>query len=468
LKRIIKTINILFITYLLYVIITVILMPLIYLKVNNYSCDCNIEAFYGDTVNSDRVALVNNDEALAARINLINHAQESIEISHFYINNDTVGKIILGELFEAAKRNVKVKIIIDGKYNKLSGLNKDILYALKVHPNIEIKLYDTFKFFKPWTFNNFLHDKLLIIDNKMAMISGRNIGERYFFTDVNNYTYDLDTIIINYNENENSVIKQMQDYFNYTWNHNYTVKVKKLNKRQVKSGLRRQKEIIAFLDKYRKENQDVFSKKFNWEELSYPTQKINFVHNPLERNIKKPQVWCVIASLINNADKQVFINSPYVVPTNEISKRLSFKEELEINILTNSAASSPNILGISGYLKYKDKMLHYDNVNLYEYQGDGSLHSKAYIIDERISVVGSYNLDPRSTYLSTESVLVIDSKEFAEVLSNYYETKLESSLKADGLFSYENNLIEPLSISPFKKILLSIMRYVIIIIEHLV
>ena len=113
-------------------------------------------------------------------------------------------------------------------------------------------------------------------------------------------------------------------------------------------------------------------------------------------------------------------------------------------------------------------MLHYDNVNLYEYQGDGSLHSKAYIIDERISVVGSYNLDPRSTYLSTESVLVIDSKEFAEVLSNYYETKLESSLKADGLFSYENNLIEPLSISPFKKILLSIMRYVIIIIEHLV
>lgn len=467
-KRIVKTINACIIIYLLYVIFTVILLPLVYLKVNDYNCDCNIKEFYGDEVIFDRVALVYNDEALAARINLINKAQESIYMSYFYINNDTVGKIILGELLQAADRNIKVRILIDGKYNKISGLNKDTLHALIIHPNIEIKLYETFKFLQPWTFNNFLHDKLLIIDNKIAMISGRNIGNRYFFTDVDNHVYDLDTIIINTNDSENSVITQMKDYFNYTWYHHYTDDVKRLNSSDIESGLNRQKEIIEYLNNYRKENQEEFTKEFNWEELSYPIKKINFVYNPLERHIKKPQVWCVVSTLINNADNQVFINSPYVVPTQDITKLLNVYEDLHINILTNSAASSPNILGISGYLRYKDEMLVHDKVNLYEYQGDGSLHSKTYIIDNRISVVGSYNLDPRSTYLSTESVLIIDSKEFSQALSSYYENKIESSLKTNGLFSYENNLIEPLPLPPFKKALLSIMRHVIILIEHLV
>ncbi len=41
--------------------------------------------------------------------------------------------------------------------------------------------------------------------------------------------------------------------------------------------------------------------------------------------------------------------------------------------------------------------------NLWEYQGENSLHAKTYLIDDRMAVIGSYNLDPRSEYIDTET-----------------------------------------------------------------
>jgi len=55
---------------------------------------------------------------------------------------------------------------------------------------------------------------------------------------------------------------------------------------------------------------------------------------------------------------------------------------------------------------------------LYEYYGEGTIHAKSYIFDQRISMIGSFNLDPRSAFLSTESMVVIDSIPIAKALSD--------------------------------------------------
>ena len=58
---------------------------------------------------------------------------------------------------------------------------------------------------------------------------------------------------------------------------------------------------------------------------------------------------------------------------------------------------------------------------------DYPVHTKTVLIDNRLSVVGSYNLDMRSTYLDTELMLVIDSKRLNQQIrttENEYEKKI--------------------------------------------
>ncbi|NLA92913.1 MAG: hypothetical protein GX842_05715 [Spirochaetales bacterium] len=64
---------------------------------------------------------------------------------------------------------------------------------------------------------------------------------------------------------------------------------------------------------------------------------------------------------------------------------------------------------------------------LYEYYGEGTIHAKSYIFDQRLSIIGSFNLDPGSAFLSTESVVVIDSTQVAEVLSDNIAKQIEES-----------------------------------------
>ena len=44
------------------------------------------------------------------------------------------------------------------------------------------------------------------------------------------------------------------------------------------------------------------------------------------------------------------------------------------------------------------------------------LHSKTIVFDDRISWIGSFNLDPRSAYFNTENVAIFESREFAKKL----------------------------------------------------
>jgi putative cardiolipin synthase len=417
--------------------------------------------YQSDKEGQDIIALIDNNKGLQARINLIENAQETIDIIQFYINDDEAGNIFINELLLQADKGIQVRIIIDGKYNHISGLTGAYLGLLTEHPNIKVKLYEPFQPLKPWTINNFLHDKILIIDNKQAMISGRNIGNRYFSDDVANFVYDLDSVVtFNGTDYESSALKQISEYFTSMWNYDYSVYPQGVS----------DKKLIA--DKYQDINKKIVNsnfvkESFNWDEISVPTNNITLISNPFDRFNKQPLVWNELANLINKAKKEVFINSPYIVPTKEIARKIELNKlkNVEITMLTNSPKTSPNILAFSGYLRYKNDIIKNNNINVYEYQGLGSLHSKSYIIDDYLSIVGSFNLDPRSAFLSTETMLVVDSDHFASLLKSYYQKQLDYSLLTDGLYSYKG---EEIIIPPWKKNTFSIMRHVVALIDHLV
>ncbi len=456
-KFVVKLVFNLILIYIIYFIVTVFVMTNFYPK-DTINLNNNYQS---DKEGQDIIALIDNNKGLQARINLIENAQETIDIIQFYINDDEAGNIFINELLLQADKGIQVRIIIDGKYNHISGLTGAYLGLLTEHPNIKVKLYEPFQPLKPWTINNFLHDKILIIDNKQAMISGRNIGNRYFSDDVANFVYDLDSVVtFNGTDYESSALKQISEYFTSMWNYDYSVYPQGVS----------DKKLIA--DKYQDINKKIVNsnfvkESFNWDEISVPTNNITLISNPFDRFNKQPLVWNELANLINKAKKEVFINSPYIVPTKEIARKIELNKlkNVEITMLTNSPKTSPNILAFSGYLRYKNDIIKNNNINVYEYQGLGSLHSKSYIIDDYLSIVGSFNLDPRSAFLSTETMLVVDSDHFASLLKSYYQKQLDYSLLTDGLYSYKG---EEIIIPPWKKNTFSIMRHVVALIDHLV
>ncbi len=163
------------------------------------------------------------DDALLSIVHLIRNAQKSILIQTFIWSTDESGRFVTDELIEAAKRGVKIKVIID--YLGMSKKLQLIAYLSTIHPNIEIKLYNPVsKRVVPSklsligkvlldfrSLNQRMHNKVLIVDDRMAISGGRNYQNDYFDRSQTRNFKDRGVLVIG------NVVKQMTDSFMQYW-----------------------------------------------------------------------------------------------------------------------------------------------------------------------------------------------------------------------------------------------------------
>ena len=101
-------------------------------------------------------------------------------------------------------------------------------------------------------------------------------------------------------------------------------------------------------------------------------------------------------------------------------------------------------------------------VKVYEFMGAHSCHTKAVLIGDRMSIIGSYNLDMRSTYQDTELMLAVDSPELNALAREEAERdKTYSKVMENGSYFYGENY-EPKEISWPKKIFYAVLQVVIV------
>ena len=94
--------------------------------------------------------------------------------------------------------------------------------------------------------------------------------------------------------------------------------------------------------------------------------------------------------------------------------------------MTNAIESGANPFGCTDYLNEKKNILATGS-EVFEVSCEQSLHTKTILVDDHISMIGSYNLDLRSTYLDTELMLVIDCPELNQCLRENASVKAEQS-----------------------------------------
>ncbi|MCC8103666.1 MAG: phospholipase D family protein [Clostridiales bacterium] len=448
----------------------------------------NVEAtsFYGDEASGERAAVLSdNGEALEERIRLISQAQEEIILSTFEIDADTSGRMVMSALMEAAGRGVDVYILVDGFSYIKSMWGNPYFLALAQTEHVEIRIYNPIRPWMPWTIMGRMHDKYLIVDDLGYILGGRNTYD-YFLGDMETplpdgqgqvasssetlrvdeaqegrKNYDWDIFVYNADAGDDNSLEQVRDYFWSVWeqsvcrtladNHFWD---------KLPSVISAKEELRDVYEEMTEEYGDWFLEE-DYERVTVPVNHIELVFNPTQIYSKEPVVFYTITELMMQAEKEVIFHTPYIICNDWMLERL---EEIcgevdSVTMMTNSVANDGNPFGASDYYLNKEEILE-TGVEILEYDGGISYHGKCFVIDDRLSGIGSFNWDMRSTYVDTELMLVVDSEELNTQLRTKmqeYEEDALTVIDVDTSIAPEGKAAQ--EVSDGKNRLLQILKY---------
>jgi len=420
--------------------------------------------------------LPDGTDALQMRVALARAATKTLDIQYYIANEDTTGKLLLGAALYAADRGVRVRMLVDDlNFHDVDRL----MEALDTHPNIEIRVFNPFGsaqqsmftrtenlFTHIDKFTRRMHNKAMIVDNQLAIVGGRNLGDEYFSASPTLQFKDLDILAAG------PIVRPISKSFDDYWSSDQAYPL---------SLLRRQKYDPQELDAARNDlrahwhaNADPYNAKplnatplaaqiagdqlgLLWGNARFFADSPQKVDEPANAQIGKAMQELV--DQMKDAQHSVLAFSPYFVPHDAGVKLLGSltARGVRVAIVTNSLAATDAVAVQAGYSPYREALLR-NGVELYEFkplQGGpspglvgsrsrSSLHAKAYVIDRRTLVIGSLNLDPRSARLNTELALVIDSPPLAEQAAKLFDAATSPDV------SYRLSLASPAELAQLR------------------
>lgn len=387
----------------------------------------NVERFYQKSSSDRATILEHNDDALKERIRAIEHAKEHIIMSTFDFRNDVSGKQMLSSLLKASYRGVDIQILIDGFNGRLRLENDPYFYALATRYNVDIKMYNPISFVQPYKLMSRMHDKYIIIDDDLYILGGRNTFD-YFLGKSSSYqNYDRDILVYN-RHHENKSLNQIKSYFYKIWNQKESVDWKNKGFANIHCVKKANNHLLKIYDQTKKDNNNWY-KAIDYNKMTVETDNITLLSNPTSLYSKEPTVFYSLTQLIKNS-KEAIIHTPYVI-ANEMMYD-SFKDmckDSDVTLMTNSVLNNGNVFGAVDFALNKEKVLN-TGLNVLEYNGGKSYHGKSIVIDDDISIIGSFNMDIKSVYQDSELMLVINSKGVNKELKENFKVYHQDSQKA--------------------------------------
>ncbi|TRX66330.1 phosphatidylserine/phosphatidylglycerophosphate/cardiolipin synthase family protein [Carboxylicivirga sp. M1479] len=406
--------------------------------------------------------------SMVARAWLSEYAEKTMDIQYFIFSLDNVGLIACDYIVRAADRGVKVRILVD---DIMVDADIEDILTLDSHENISIKIYNPgvnlgkniFSKIKAVasdfrSVNQRMHNKAFIVDGKVVITGGRNMADEYFDYDHEYNFRDRDVLLIGKSVNDVSTT------FNKFWTNSLSTPVRQLSDKvieyeKVKHRFKRLHEYACNPENFWPQirtrieqlplafQQLVDSGEFIWVE------KVDFVSDEPGKNDGTQGLGGggastdALISLLRAAKYSIDIQTPYLVTT-ELSQHI-FKQAVDrgvrIRILTNSLAATDNVEAFSAYQSSRKKLLQ-TGVEIYEFRPDAAeraqimtdelhetldhmpifgLHAKSMVIDDEITVIGTFNLDPRSANLNTECIAIIHSEKIAKGVAEGMEIEFQ-------------------------------------------
>ena len=393
--------------------------------------------------------LANGHDALASRLALIDQASQSVDAQYYIWHDDTSGILLLDALERAAKRGVRVRLLLDD--NGVPGLD-GYMAALNTDANFQIRLFNPSTIRKPkmagyaidfMRMNRRMHNKSMIVDGAAAIIGGRNIGNEYFQIGEAFYV-DMDALAIG------EIVPDTAAVFDQYWN---SASVFALADLVPGPGDRAgfDARVAAVKDSAEaRELLDVLQNsatRYAAGEVELEWTQVQLVADDPVKGLgiaRRDQLMITrLGQILGQVEKRLDLVSAYFIPGKQGT---AFFDGLaqsgkQVNILTNALNTTDVLMVHSGYTKYRRELLE-AGVTLYELKLRGnvvpktdkhmkplglsgaSLHAKTFAMDDKRIFIGSFNFDPRSAMLNCEMGFLIDSPAMAAQVSAVFDGPL--------------------------------------------
>jgi cardiolipin synthase len=320
--------------------------------------------------------LATGEEAFAAVIELLRSAQRSIHISTLIVGDDEVGAAIVGVLEEQARAGVEVRLLIDGFFKfrangrQLAALVRGGGKLAWFAPVVHIP-------FRQRT-NLRLHRKIIVVDGQTALIGGMNLAVEYMGpTPLATRWRDLSFRI------RGPVIDDLASVFHADW---------------------------AYAT-----GEQLAAAASNAAAGAAEVQAV--ASGPDAAN---DRIYDAFLSLIFEARRRLWISTPYFVPDEALARGFAIAARRGVDVRIAVPARSNHVTAdLAGGSYLRQVADAGGKICCYE---PGMLHAKGVLVDDRLAVVGSANLDMRSLFLDYEISLFMSSPAEISTVSNWFES----------------------------------------------
>ena len=409
--------------------------------------------------------------AFTSRMTLIRAAQKTLDIQYYAIFQDNTTERLFEALRAAAARGVRIRILLDdfntsGKNAQVLKLayEKNIELRLfnplpggrsSLPVRILTNLHDVDRIQRR------MHNKIMVADNALGITGGRNLGETYFGQSKGTNFVDIDVLAAG------RIARDLSRSFDQYWNNPLAYPVQSLmTAKEIEAikpkpaaagntsgassrdepaelaGIEAAVTAIASAPDDTTSSLPVLPDSTNLRALTWTwAPSVLLVDKPSKiaadaDATEEAQDTTVdgLLQLMAQAKNNILIVSPYFVPGERMMKQFAEirKRGVRVRVLTNSLASNDAPAAHVGYARYRKALLEI-GVEIYEMHAEqqgtfrnfgssapgagskggstggsrASLHSKVVVMDERLLVVGSMNLDLRSQLQNSEVAIAI-------------------------------------------------------------
>lgn len=383
--------------------------------------------------------------AFLSRAALADLAEQTLDVQYYIFEADDSGLVLADHLLAAARRGVRVRVLVDD--NNLVR-SEDRLATLAGQPNFEIRVFNPYRnrvrWMRPFEFatsfgrvQRRMHNKIFAVDGQLVVVGGRNIGDSYF--DLHRGVNFSDLELLAAGPVAQATVGSFDEYWNSAW----AVPIEAFLKRpptaleadavatEIAARAGRTEDVRESYGPVQTQMRElVLGAQFEYwgeaELVADPPEKIDE-----SRRAPSPLLERVYG-LWRGAHSEVLVESAYFVPLHAGADLIAERARagVRVALLTNSLASTDVVPVHAGYAKRRRELLA-AGVELYEFQaearlrpgerryfrrmsGGASLHSKVMVIDRALTWVGSFNIDPRSALINTELAVLVRSPELAQ------------------------------------------------------
>ncbi len=404
---------------------------------------------------------------------MIDAAQRTLDLQYYIFRGDETGRMLTDRLRHAADRGVRIRLLVDDGDTEAGD---EQVLRLAAYPSVEVRIFNPVSYRGHWRLLRKLeflvnaprldyrmHNKLLVVDNAVALVGGRNIGNQYFQVDPESQFADDDVFTAG------PIVSELSGTFDEFWNSGLAIPAEAFGPVGAPAT-----EVIARTEhegaSHESHPQSPKSGGIDYASLLATSELFEGIISG-----RLPLVWAHAQVVYDSPDKKLVVSdalpgrlierpvveslrevqselllvTPFLVPAADELQLLKDlrRRRVRVRVLTNSLESTPEIVAQSGYDHYRVPLLE-DGVELYEIRsflgsvrgsgqtanvsrfGNYALHAKLYVFDRQRVFIGSMNLDQRSKRINTEIGLIIDSTE----LSQQTALRFDAMVKPDNCY----------------------------------